>query len=80
MHEGKAPCADEGSDEVTHLQVKKCRLPASRWQLGEQHETDSSSEPSGRATANILVLNSEIAFYVLNHPALLNFVTAALVN
>ena len=40
--------------EVTHLQVKKCQLPASHWQPGEQHETDSSSEPSGRTTTNIL--------------------------
>ena len=49
-------------------------------QPGEQHETDSSSEPSGRTTTNILILNSEITFYFLNYPALLYFVTAALVN
>ena len=49
-------------------------------QPGEQHETDSSSEPSGRTTTNILILNSEITFYFLNYPALLYFATAALVN
>lgn len=67
------------ADEVTHLQVKNadCQQVAGSW----ENSTKQILLPSlGRATANILVLNSEIAFHVLNHPALLNFVTAALVK